>query len=419
MNTRRSPLISLPSPISPISSSPTAPRAAGSSFAVWLFSVVLVGCGGGGGGSNSTPTPTPTPVPVVSNPEGAGHFGEATLITTITSDAVRAALPSELANTVRPLYAVQAYKITYTTSDAQGRLVTASGLAALPVKSGTAASPVLSYQHATARTDAEAPSNHATANEPAVLFASLGYLVSAADYVGYGTTKGMPHPYLLATPSAAAVTDFLTATSRWRQMRNIADNGQLFLTGYSEGAYVSLATLRRMTQTGVRPLPVATFLGAGPYNVTRTMNDALDVVRDRNPILGALLSPGFLRRLGANDRANVRNLLLGNVLGSQSDITFDSTFLDNFLADDTAALDAQSNVHDWALQSPLILFHGRNDTTVSYANTETTLAAMQARGAGSLVERIDCPATPSEHIACVPSFLLNDITRLSALARGL
>jgi hypothetical protein len=89
----------------------------------------------------------------------------------------------------------------------------------------------LSYQHATIKTDAEAPSNHATADEPAVLFASLGYLVSAADYVGYGTTKGLPHPYLLATPTAVSVVDFMTATSRWRQMKSIADNGQVFLTG--------------------------------------------------------------------------------------------------------------------------------------------------------------------------------------------
>ncbi len=251
------------------------------------------------------------------------------------------------------------------------------------------------------------------------MFASLGYLVSAPDYIGYGSTKGMPHPYLLAAPSAAAVIDFLTATGRWRQMRSIADNGQLFLTGYSEGAYVSMATLRQMTQTGARPLPVATFLGAGPYNVTRSMNDALDEVRDRNPILGLLLSPGLLRRLGNNDRANVRNLLLANVLGDQSDVTFDGTFLDNFLVDNEAALDVQSNVFNWTPQSPLILFHGRNDTTVTYANTETTLAAMQARGAGSLVERIDCPATPSGHLACVPSFLSTNIVRLGALARGL
>lgn len=69
--------------------------------------------------------------------------------------------------------------------------MTASGLAAIPRKTGGLTSPVLSYQHATIKTDAEAPSNHATADEIAVLFASLGYLVSAADYVGYGTTKGL------------------------------------------------------------------------------------------------------------------------------------------------------------------------------------------------------------------------------------
>lgn len=50
------------------------------------------------------------------------------------------------------------------------------------------------------------------------------------------------HPYLLAAPSAAAVIDLLTAAKYWRQTQRILDNKQLFLAGYSEGAYVSMAT---------------------------------------------------------------------------------------------------------------------------------------------------------------------------------
>ncbi len=381
------------------------------------MSALVAGCGGG----SSSPTVTPVITPEVPNPIGAGHFEAATFIQTINVADVAAALNKDVAVAIRPLYSVDTYKITYTTSDAAGRSVIASGLAAIPRKAGSLASPVLSYQHATIKTDAEAPSNHATADEPAVLFASLGYLVSAADYVGYGTTKGLPHPYLQATPTAVSVVDFMTATSRWRQMKSIADNGQVFLTGYSEGAYASVATLRFMTQNRAAnvSLPVSTYIGAGPYDVVLTLNTMLDSVRKENPILGALISPGFLKLLGANDRANVRKLLLSSVLGSQSDISFDPTFLDNFLNDDDASIRIQSNVNDWTPQSPIQFFHGRDDTTVPYANTESAFQAMTKRGATSLLERTDCSAKPSEHLACVPSFLINDITRLGALARGL
>ena len=391
----------------------------GKTLAITILTSAIVTACGGGGSSNSSATPVVTPE--VANPPGPGHFEVATFIKTVNVTDVTAALSKDVAAVVKPLYSVDTYKITYTTTDSGGRSVTASGLAAIPRKASSLASPVLSYQHATIKTDAEAPSNHATPDEPAVLFASLGYLVSAADYVGYGATKGLPHPYLLATPTALSVVDFMTATSRWRQMKTIAENGQVFLTGYSEGAYASMATLRQLTQnkTANTVLPVSTFIGAGPYDVVLTLNTMLDAIRKNNPVLGALISPGFLKRLGANDRANVRNLLLSSALGSQSDISFDPTFLDNFLNDDSASIAAQSNDYDWTPQSPIVFFHGRDDTTVPYGNTDSAFQTMTQRGTASQIERMDCPVKPSEHIPCVPPFLINDITRLGALARGL
>jgi len=373
-----------------------------------------------GGGSASSPATIPVvTTPDVANPPGPGYFDTATFIKTISAAEVTAALPKEVTTVVKPLYAVDTYKITYTTTDASGRSVLASGLAAIPRKSSSLPSPVLSYQHATIKTNAEAPSNHATADEPAVLFASMGYLVSAADYVGYGTTGGLPHPYLLATPTALSVADFMTANTRWRQMKSIPENGQVFLTGYSEGAYASMATLRHLTLNKTGAFPVSTYIGAGPYDVVLTLNAMLDAVRKENPIIGALISPGFLKKLGANDRANVRNLILSSVLGSKSDISFDPTFLDNFLNDDDAAIALQSNVNDWTPQSAISFFHGRDDTTVPYGNTDSAFQAMSRRGAATLIDRMDCPAKPAEHIPCVPAFLINDITRLATVAKGL
>jgi hypothetical protein len=381
-----------------------------------LLTLFISGCGGGGSTGSSVPN---TPPPIADNPVAAAQIRSASLITTINASAIRAVLPAALSGTVVPLYDVDAWKLTYTTLDAAGHITTASGLVAVPRKGANASSPVLSYQHATAKTDAEAPSNHATADEPAILFASLGFVVNATDYVGYGASKGQPHPYLLAAPTASAVIDLNNVSTTWRSSRNIADNGQLFLTGYSEGAYASIATLRRMTQNRNGALPVATFVGAGPYSVTRTLSDLTDAARARNVLLGALISPGLLKHLGANDRAKVRNLLLETALGDNTDVVWDGRFLDNYLADDNNAIEAESNVHNWTPQSPIIFFHGRDDTTVSYANTDLAIAAMQARGAGAQLERIDCPARPSSHLGCVAPFLLSDIARLRTLARNL
>ena len=167
------------------------------------------------------------------------------------------------------------------TSDAKGKTVQASGLVSVPDKPAGAKSPVLSYQHGTIFRDAEAPSNNAVASEISVVMASLGYIVLAPDYVGYGVSKGVPHPYLQAAPMAASVIDFLTAAKTWRQQTGVYDNQQLFLTGYSEGGYATMAAHRALQAGNLPHLQQLRMVvpGAGPYNVQATLDSLIDIVR--------------------------------------------------------------------------------------------------------------------------------------------
>ncbi|MBK7509310.1 MAG: prolyl oligopeptidase family serine peptidase [Comamonadaceae bacterium] len=145
-----------------------------------------------------------------------------------------------------PVYAVTSYRLTYVTQDGYGNDIVASGLVSVPVKEPGSPSPVLSYQHATIFKDAQAPSNNVVPAEPTVILASLGFIVQAADYVGFGASKAGQHPYLLSAPTAAAVTDLLTAARTWRHNASVIDNGQLFLVGYSEGGYATMAAHRAL-----------------------------------------------------------------------------------------------------------------------------------------------------------------------------
>ncbi len=279
---------------------------------------------------------------------------------------------------------------------------------------------MLSYQHATIYRDAEAPSNATGAAEPAIAVASLGYIVVAADYVGYGASKGVPHPYLLAAPSAAAVIDLLTAAKTWRRRNNVADNGQLFMTGYSEGGYVSVAAHRALQAARSAHLAnlVAVVPGAGPYHVGVTLDELLRRVREQDPLLGALISPGLLRHLGAALRRQVRDALLRQLIPADADVGFDPTVIDNYLADDSAAIERQSNVHAWAPAAPTRFFHGRDDQTVPYVSATQTLQAMVALGASD-VTLTDCTALPSSHIGCVPDFLRFMLGEFAGRARDL
>ena len=382
----------------------------------------LAACGGGGNDDTVTDGGGTPPVRPA-DPEGAGQLQAATLLDTVAAADIAAALTSEesLAQDVVPRYAVTSYRLEYLTTDADGKAVRASGLVSVPQKAPGAKSPVLSYQHGTLFRDAEAPSNNAVASEVAVVLASLGYIVLAPDYVGFGASKGTPHPYLLAAPSAAATVDFLTAARTWRGQANVADNGQLFLTGYSEGGYVTLAAHRALQTSGSSHLQQLRMVvpGAGPYNVQATMDSLVDLVRDEQPVIGALINPGFLRYLGGSVQREVRRLLLRALMPGDADVVYDARFIDRFLDDDVPYIAEFSSVHDWKPNLPVRLYHGQDDRTVPYASSASTLQAMQQRGAGDLVSLTDCRAQPAGHMQCVPPFITFMLGQLAPVAQDL
>ena len=395
-----------------------SPAGFGRLLAALLLALLIAGCGGGSGDPDSSGIQPPPADPV-----GPGELKGYVALGRIAAAEIAQALEAQGAagQGFVPTYAVDAFRLEYLTTDAEGAEVLASGLVGVPVKTAGARSPVLGYQHATLFRDAEAPSNNAVPAELAVVFASLGFVVVAPDYVGYGTSLGRPHPYLLAEPSAAAVVDFHTAARTWRRRLGVQDNGQLFLAGYSQGGYVSLAA-HRLLESGAVPSPVpvrSVVAGGGPYDVQATLDGLLGQVRDENPVLGALLDPGLLRYLGSSLRREVREQLLRRLLPGDADVVFDTRFLDWYLADDSGAIARNSSVHDWAPARPVFLFHGRGDRTVPYRAAESTLQTMQARGAGGLVSLTDCPAEPSTHLGCVPAFLGFLLNRLVAEAQDL
>jgi pimeloyl-ACP methyl ester carboxylesterase len=378
---------------------------------------VAAGCGGGDvGDAAGAPASHPTRIAAAQTPRaaavvGPGELRSATPIRTVGLDAMAAVLDTAPELGVRPKYPVRTYRLTYITKNGDGAEIVASGLVATPVKADGRASPVMSWQHGTLFRDADVPGNSANESEATVLLASQGYIVVAADYIGYGASKGVPHPYLESAPTAAAVVDLLTAAKTWRQESQVPANDQLFMAGYSEGAYATVAALRSMETTGSPHLAtlVGVAAGAGPYSVTATMDAALEIVRSRSELLRWLAWPGLLKNLSSSTRTLLRQALVSQLVPQDADVTVTTTFIDLYLADDTAAMETLNNVHNWRPIHPVLLHHGRDDRTVGYSVATRTVSTMRARGSTS-VSLTDCPARPAGHLECVVpyfSFLLN------------
>lgn len=381
-----------------------------------LLAAALVACGGG---DDDPATPEQPPENLA-----PGALLSGSMVNTITSAQITQAFKdpeSYIQGGIVPRYSVSSYRLNYVTTDKNGAKVTASGLVSVPVKTAGARSPVLSYQHASTFRNNQAPSIKVEAVEPPLVLASLGYIVVSPDYVGFGASYGVEHPYLTSSPSSRAVIDMLSAAQTWRRQAGVADNGQLFLAGYSEGGYATMAAHRAIHQQGgeLKTQLQAAVPGAGPYDVQETLDEQLDRVRKLFPPLALLIDPDHLSDASESVRNEVRRLLLRQMVPEDGDVRYQTLFMDRFLADDKAGIAAEHSVHlGWAPSVPVYLFHGRGDLTVPYSAAESARDTLRAAGAPD-VTLTDCTTPKFGHLDCVPEYFRFAVDRMGRLAKDL
>lgn len=176
--------------------------------------------------------------------------------------------------------------LRYRTLGGAGEPTTAS--AALMIPRGQACSgprPTLMYAHGTstyrhfniADLTQQDPANGDGASEGisvAAIYAAQGYIVVASNYAGYAGSSLDYHPYLNAAQQSIDMVAAAQAaqTALPRAGKPARGNGQLFVTGYSQGGFVAMATHRLLQRMGI---PVtASAPGSGPYALA-AMGDAL------------------------------------------------------------------------------------------------------------------------------------------------
>ncbi len=175
-----------------------------------------------------------------------------------------------------PVCGAQVNKFEYATVGGMGEPTNASG--ALMIPTGTAPQcsgprPVVLYAHGTAIERSEDLSAVNDPKNPAynltiriiLVFVAQGYIVIAPNYAGYDVSKLPYAPYLNEKQQAQDMLDGLTAGRQMLAMikNGATDGGKLFVTGYSQGGYVSMATLKALDGEG-RPATAGAAM-SGPY----------------------------------------------------------------------------------------------------------------------------------------------------------
>lgn len=181
-----------------------------------------------------------------------GHLVSATHLGTMSAGQVRAWLATEEFDATSVRYGVDTYRLVYRTIDTRGRATTASGLLVLP-RSDDRRLRTVSYTHGTMSYKPDAPSmaDDVWGPGPAVTFGAAGFAAVAPDYLGLGQGPGV-HPWKDVPSETSASLDMLRAARQFVPREGRVLDGQVLVTGFSQGASSALG-LARALQDGADP----------------------------------------------------------------------------------------------------------------------------------------------------------------------
>ena len=303
-------------------------------------------------------------------------------------------------------YDIQIYNVTYLTTY-RGKEIKASGLMCIP-KNMNGAMPILSGQHGTTFEQESAPSNFPVSFSGFELFASAGYLTVIPDYIGYGAAKNIFHPYYDQKHAALAVIDLIKAAKGFAKKNKLALNEKLFLVGYSEGGYVTLAAQKEIESDLRNNLKVtASASGAGGYDLTAMLSEVTSGKDYPNPSYLAFLLQAYNATNGWNrpltdlfnqpHAAKMQELFNGTTsagainraLPKDPEKLFNPAFFSELQKSDGElafknALKENSLTTNWVPASPTRIYQGTADEVVFFQNSKGTYEKFKAAGAKNL-----------------------------------
>lgn len=267
------------------------------------ISLLASACGGGQGASTPSAPPLSKRGQLLNNPPTRlGSFSSSDLLSRVSDTQLGQQL---LGLAFSPTCSVDAYYLEYDTVGGHGEATTAT--AALMIPTGPDAScqgprPIVLYAHGKRNfkgfniADLTSPIND-EGLALAIVGPARGYITIAPNYAGYDTSSLGYHPYLNGDQQSKDMMDALTAAHTALSALNVTDNHKLFVTGYSQGGYVAMATHRALQAAGITVTASAPM--SGPYALS-AFGDAVFMgeVDDGSTENVALLSSSYQHSYG-------------------------------------------------------------------------------------------------------------------------
>jgi pimeloyl-ACP methyl ester carboxylesterase len=295
---------------------------------------------------------------------------------------------------------VKIYSVIYRTIDYQGNSTDASGVFVVPQASGSY--PLMSLHHGTQSKRDNVGSQNILSSADALLAGALGYVAISADMLGLGISE-IVHPYHVADVNATTVIDFIRAVKKYSSENNIDLNGQLFLAGYSQGGYTTMAVHKKMQEELFDEFSVtASVPMAGAHDLMGTARHVVENDNYDKPSFLAFIT--YAEVYGWNDlslffREPYNNLIptlfngtlttddIDETLPNKLSELFTSSLIDSIKNGDGGVVVEklkENSLLDWAPQAPVLIIHGNADTFVPYQNALSAKENWEANGALSV-----------------------------------
>lgn len=200
---------------------------------------------------------------------------------------------------VSPKYDIDVYEVIYKTPYKHvDSLVNCSGIVVIP-KGVPCGCPLGCYAHGTFTQLYEVPSHNGPERPIGFFFAGLGGVVTAmSDEIGLGdgdTSKVIIQTYINAFHGGYASVNAMRAARQLADTLGIALNGEVALTGYSQGGYTTMATAKLIQDNFSNEFNVVAIAPmSGPYDLNVTMvNQMLSTAPYATPSYLPLLLLGY------------------------------------------------------------------------------------------------------------------------------
>ena len=331
-------------------------------------------------------------------------------------------------------HGVTVYRISYITSFDDEDII-ASGLVSIPTSAGEF--PIMSYQNGTNTEHSKAPS--VNPDNELFLFlefmASTGFVVTIPDYLGFGTSKNMFHPYLDGESTVQSILDMQRAVKEMianylKDEIGVELNNDYYITGYSQGGW-STMQLQKAIETNYSDVfnLRASACSAGPYDLNYINEYVLALEDYQMPYFLGYIFNSYYKLGGISTPVEdvfeapfdekVLTLYDGTKSGTEINNQLDTKVSRLFTADYISGYSTDekyksvkdmltlNSITAWKTTTPTLLIHGTKDTFVPVQVTSRIFQNFLNEGVGvDKVKMIPIPEGTHQNSA-IPAGLIS------------